>query len=243
MLFSFVLAFVSILAGGIAVISDVGIGSLITPLLSTRTGITTAIVGVAIAHFLGTILHCYLWRKYINKKVLLAFGIPSAAGGLLGAYLNANLNSVVLATIFAWLLIFFGAMGLSGLVKYFRLPSGVSWFVGIVSGVLGGLVGNQGGIRAASMLSFKLTGKQFIATAIAISLMVDIARIPVYVMLEREKIFSIWHFILVATVGVALGTFIGSRVLEKIPDKIYRLGISAIIFFIGIYELLHRFSL
>jgi hypothetical protein len=50
---------------------------------------------------------------------------------------------------------------------------------GAVSGVLGSLVGNQGGIRSLAMLGFDVPRRAFVATATAVGLIVDGARLPV----------------------------------------------------------------
>jgi hypothetical protein len=55
------------------------------------------------------------------------------------------------------------------------------------------LVGNQGGIRSAALLGFELEKQQFVATATAIGLFVDGARMPIYVATQHEELIQIWH--------------------------------------------------
>jgi uncharacterized membrane protein YfcA len=235
--FEVILVLVSIFGGGIATIADFGIGSFIIPLLSLKTGTGAAIIGVSIAHFLGTGFHFYTWREHVNRKVLLGFGLPSAAGGIIGAFLNSAIYNSILTIIFGSLLIFAGIMGLTGLTERLRFTGKVGWISGALSGLLGGLVGNQGGIRSASMLGFGLTAKEYIATAAGIALLVDIARIPIYVVLQSNEIIAIWQYIVFATIGVFIGTFLGGWLLRKIPEKVFRIGVSLIIYLVGIFEL------
>ena len=236
-MFEIILVLVSILGGGLATIADFGIGSFIIPLLSLEIGTGPAIIGVSIAHFLGTSFHFYMWREFVNRKVLLAFGLPSAAGGIIGALLNSAIYNNILTVIFGSLLIFAGIMGLTGLTEKLRFTGKVGWISGALSGLLGGLVGNQGGIRSASMLGFGLTAKEYIATAAGIALMVDIARIPIYVVLQSAEIVAIWRYVALASIGVFIGTFLGGWMLRKIPEKIFRIGVSLIIYLVGIFEL------
>jgi uncharacterized protein len=56
MLFSIILAIVSIVSGAIASLAGFGIGSLLTPLLALKTSLSVAVAGVSIAHFFGTSL-------------------------------------------------------------------------------------------------------------------------------------------------------------------------------------------
>lgn len=240
MVFQIILAVVAIVAGAVASLAGFGIGSLLTPLLALRTGIGIAVAGVAIAHFFGTALRFLLLRKYLNKQIFLSFGLTSAAGGLVGALLHNTFQNIVLTIIFGCLLVFAGASGLSGLAEKLSFKGVIAWFAGGISGLFGGLVGNQGGIRSAALLGFKLEKDQFVATATGIALMVDIARVPVYLAVEWAQIASIWGFILIATIGVILGTMGGKRILEKMPEYIFKKTVSTIILLIGVLILIER---
>lgn len=240
MLFSLILAIVAVVAGGIASLAGFGIGSLLTPLLAMKMGTVVAVSGVSIAHFCGTALRSFLLRKSVNKKVLISFGLTSAAGGLVGALLHNTFQNIVLTIIFGCLLILAGASGLTGLSDKIRLQGPVVWLAGGLSGLFGGLVGNQGGIRSAGLLGFKLDKTQFVATATAIALMVDAARIPVYLIFQWEQIISIWQYALIMTAGVVISTLGGKKVLEKLPENLFKKTVSAIILLIGILLLILR---
>ncbi len=234
------LLLVAILAGGVASISGFGIGSLITPLLAFKIGTGIAVAGVSIAHFLGTALRFWIWKQYINKRVLLSFGITSAIGGLAGALFHNIFQNVILTVIFGCLLVFAGFSGLAGISEKLRFNGPAAWIAGALSGVFGGLVGNQGGIRSAAMFGFDLKGKEFIATATGIALAVDIARMPVYLMVQWKDIFNIWPLIAIASIGVLIGTEIGAWTLGKIPETIFKKAVAGIILLIGIFVLIHR---
>src|SRR5438046_953463 len=88
-----------------------------------------------------------------------------------------------------------------------------------VTGLLGGLVGNQGGIRTAAMLGFDVPKEAFVATATAVALFVDGARVPVYLATQGRNIADIWPLVLTATVGVVIGTAVGTRVLGRLPPR------------------------
>ena len=234
------LAAVAIIAGGIASLAGFGIGSLLTPLLAVKTGISVAVAGVSIAHFLGTALRFFLLRKSVNRQVFITFGITSAVGGLIGALLHNTFQNIVLTIIFGCLLVLAGIMGLTGLSEKVRFPGIAAWFAGGLSGLFGGLVGNQGGIRSAALLGFKLEREEFVATATGIALMVDVARVPVYLSVQWHQVTSIWVYILIASIGVLAGTLGGKRILEKIPAAVFKKVVSSIILLIGILVLIVR---
>src|SRR5213593_1825580 len=73
----------------------------------------------------------------------------------------------------------------------------------------------------------------FVATATAIALMVDVARVPVYVFTEAPRLLPLWPLLAVGTVGVLLGTIGGERILRRIPKELLQKVIAAIILALG----------
>jgi uncharacterized membrane protein YfcA len=110
-----------------------------------------------------------------------------------------------------------------------------AWVAGAISGALGGLVGNQGGIRTAAMLGFNVPKESFVATATAIGLFVDGARLPVYLATQWREITAIWPLVLTATVGVVIGTAFGTRILGWVPQRVFRRVIAVLLIALGVY--------
>jgi hypothetical protein len=81
----------------------------------------------------------------------------------------------------------------------------VLFLVAALAGAFGGLVGNQGGIRSAALLGFDLSRDAFVATATAIGLFVDCARMPVYLATQHAQLRSLALQIAIAIAGVVIG--------------------------------------
>ena len=225
---------VAVLAGAIASVAGFGIGSVLTPLVASRSGMQAAVAIVALPHFAATVLRAYRLRKSIDRDVLVRFGITSAAGGLVGALLHERLKSDVLGVVFGCLLVFAGLSGLSGLSKRMRFGRTTAWIAGAVSGAFGGLVGNQGGIRSAALLGFDIRREAFVATATAVGVVVDLVRLPVYLAVEGGTVLRAWPVVGAATIGVLVGTLAGERVLRRISESTFRILVSSIILALGI---------
>jgi uncharacterized protein len=236
-LFLLVTIAVAFVAGAIAAVSGFGIGSLLTPLLAVRVGTKLAVAAVSIPHMTATALRLWIMRKEVDRRLLWSFGLMSAAGGLFGALLQAAAESPVLTGLFSVLLIFTGVMGLTGLSERLRFRGWVGWVAGAVSGFLGGLVGNQGGIRSAAMLGFNVPRRAFVATATAVGVIVDLARTPVYLATQGRELAELWPWPLAATGGAVAGTLIGERVLRRLPDPVYRKLVAALVLALGIFML------
>jgi uncharacterized membrane protein YfcA len=99
------------------------------------------------------------------------------------------------------------------------------------------MVGNQGGIRSAALLAFDSDKQSFVATATAVGLIVDGARMPVYVAAHGARLIDIWPLIAVATAGVVVGTLSGVRVLRRVPDPIFRRLVAALLLALGVWML------
>jgi hypothetical protein len=233
------LTLAGIVAGAIAAISGFGIGSILTPMLAASIGTKLSVAVVSIPHFIGTTLRFAVIREHVDRHVLWSFGITSAAGGLAGALLHIWLRSVVLGYVLGVLLVFAGVMGLTGLAARMRFGKRAGWVAGAVSGVFGGLVGNQGGIRSAALQGFGLQRDAFVATATAIALLVDVFRMPVYAALQWRQIAAQWPAALIATIGVVVGTLSGKWMLRRIPQNVFRMIVASIILALGIWMLMH----
>jgi uncharacterized membrane protein YfcA len=224
---------VATMAGAIASVAGFGVGSLLTPLVGLYLDIKVAVAVVSIPHLIGTALRYWMLHKHVDWRVLWSFGLTSAAGGLVGALLGTFLKSPALTAVLGVLLVFAGVSGVTGLAGRMRFRGWTAWIAGAVSGMFGGLVGNQGGIRSAALLGFDMPKQAFVATATAVGLMVDGARMPVYFFTQFQDIANAWPYVLAATVGTVAGTLAGERVLRRIPEATFRKVVAAIILFLG----------
>jgi len=228
-----------IVAGAIAAIAGFGIGSILTPLLALWVGTKLAVALVSIPHFIGTGLRFLVIRQYVDRHVLWSFGLTSAAGGLTGAILHIWLRSTALGYVLGALLVFAGITGITGIASRMRFGARTAWIAGALSGLFGGMVGNQGGIRSAALLGFSLQLEAFVATATAIALLIDVCRMPVYAALQFHSVVAAWPLTALATVGVVIGTLSGKWMLHRIPLNVFRAVVAGIILALGIWMLLH----
>lgn len=235
MVFSALLFIASLVAGSVAAVVGFGIGSLLTPTLAIQTGTKLAVAAIAIPHFVGSLQRFWLLRRHVDRRVLVGFGITSALGGLAGALLHARVSSRALAIVFGALLLLAAISELSGWIQRVRWGRRAAWIAGALSGAFGGLVGNQGGIRSAAMLGFDVPRTSFVATATAIALFVDAARLPVYLATQWSEIEHAWRWLAIGTIGVVVGTAAGTRVLGRIPERTFRRIIAMFLLALGIY--------
>lgn len=214
--------------------SGFGIGSLLTPVLMLSMPTAHAVAVLAIPHAWATTIRWLRLRSDVDGPTFKQFGVASAVGGLAGAALQARLASPTLTIVLASLLVLAGGTEL--VRRPIPLPRTGFWRLlgGILSGLFGGLVGNQGGIRAAALLGFGLNPRQLVATATAAALLVDAARVPIYFLSAGPVIVEATRLWLVVSVGVTIGTFLGVPALRRIPESIYRRLVGGLLLLLGI---------
>lgn len=225
----------ALIGGSIAAIAGFGIGSILTPALSTQVPATVAVAAVSIPHFAATALRLWMLRRHIDLQLLKSFGLMSAIGGLAGAALGSFATSRALEITLAMLLLFVGMGNLLGITKRMKFTGPWAWIAGTISGFLGGLVGNQGGLRAGAMTGLGVSRDAFVATATATGLIVDAARMPVYFAARWEQLLPLWPIILAMTAAALVGTFLGTKLLRRIPEKQFMPVVAILLIALGIW--------
>lgn len=229
---------VGLLSGATAAVVGFGIGSLLTPLLVTRLTPDLAVAVVALPHLLATIVRYWQHRIHIDRAVFIRFGIPSVIGSLAGALLQGRLSTSILLAVLGVLLVATGVTNLIGRFQEWRPHPLVVTILGGLSGLFGGLAGNQGGLRAAGLSTFGMSPRAFLATSTAVALIIDLARTPIYIARVYEELIPLWLPIAVAAAGCLIGTVAGERLFLHIPVQTYRKVIGAAIVVLGTWLLM-----
>jgi uncharacterized membrane protein YfcA len=229
---------VGVVSGATAAVSGFGIGSLLTPLLALRLGVADAVVAVTIPHALATGLRTWRLRRAIDTRVLRSFGLLSAAGGLVGALAHGAVSQRALTIVLGALLVATTVAVLTDWARRWTVTGPASSVLGFASGLFGGLAGNQGGLRAAALMTQSLSPAQFVATATATGLLVDAVRTPIYLSRTGGEILGYAWPIGIATVGTIVGTLLGERMLLGLAPERFRRIVAGLIGLLGVWLLM-----
>ena len=231
----FTLFALSAFASAVASVTGFGIGSILTPFIAIASGTPLAVAAVALPHVTAAALRlAMLWRS-VAWRVLVTFGLASAAGALAGALLRPVFGARGLTLVLGVLLVMTAIATLSGWLERRDVGRTGAIALGAVSGIFGGLVGNQGGVRSGALLAFRLDPRAFVATATASALLVDLARTPIYLLRSRSELAPVATEIGVMTAGVVLGTILGERILRRIPYELFKKLVAAAVGAIGVW--------
>lgn len=215
-----------------------GVGSVLTPTFTLFYDVKTAVFLVSIVHLANNILKLGLFLRHVEKNILVRFGIVSVLGAIAGSFLQGYAAHEWVKVALALFLIVSGASEFIPKSASVRIPRRLDFLGGFFSGLMGGLIGNQGAIRSAYLLNYNLSKEAFIATSTSIAILIDLSRIPVYIYQQAEQLRDA-GLALVLITGVAFaGTLAGRGLLKKISLERFRKFVSVFLIAFGLFLLL-----
>lgn len=190
----------------------------------------------AVFHVSSNLAKIALFRKGIDRKLILQMGIPAVALVIAGAYLSQFIDSYWLEISLAIFLILMSIVLL--LKPNFQLqPNAITAVTGgAISGLAAGLVGTGGAIRGLVLAAFALNKNVFIATSAFIDLGIDVSRSAVYV---EAGYFTVQMLPLIPMLLILsfLGTALGRYLLQFISEQKFQRYVLGLILFVGISTL------
>lgn len=242
---------VALLASILTFFSGFGLGTLLLPAFALFFPVEQAVAMTAVVHFLNNLVKLALTGRYLDRKVLLRFGLPAIIASLLGAWLLVRLAGG--APAFAWhgfgrdfavmpVELVVGALllafALVELVPRWRDASfDARWMPlgGVLSGFFGGLSGMQGALRSAFLARAGLDKQAFIGTGVAIACLVDFTRLGVYAKALAGQHQALRYDVLAAAVAAAtLGAILGNRMLHKMTMPGVQRLVAALLFVVAL---------
>lgn len=200
-----------------------GFGSsmLVMPLAAFFLPFDQALGLTALFHVFSNAAKIMLFRKGLDRRLLLHMGVPAVIGVVLGARLTAFLPGDTMQLLLSIALLVL-ALLLFMLPRVRIEPSirnaGVG---GAVSGFVAGLVGTGGAIRGLALAAFDLEKSVFISTSAWIDLGVDLSRTVVYAG-QGYLTEQVWTYLPAMAVVSLTGTWIGRWVLGMVSQERFR---------------------
>ena len=190
----------------------------------------------ALFHLSSNISKIFLFKKGLNKFLLLYIGAPSVIFVIIGGYLSKVFNSVWLEVALGIFLILLSSLFLIRKKLEVSPTKKNSLIGGSLSGFTAGLLGTGGAVRGLTMAAFNLEKSVFIATSAFIDFMVDATRTIVYFQNGYIHDHDLKYVPFLFVIGL-LGSYIGKRILVYIPQSKFKRISLGLILFIGLATL------
>lgn len=226
--------FSGFLAEILGTIAGFGSSSIFLPFVAQVLDFHNALILAAIYHIFWNTSRLILFHQYVNKHILILFGIPSILCTILGAMLVTYIDQNVLKGCLGIILVVFAGYSLLGHTWKVKPRPLFGLIGGGLSGFSAGLIGTGGVLRGASMSLFHLPKEQYIATIASIALLVDVTRIPIYFgngFLVRE----FWILLPFLALIAFIGSYVGRKMVKLLPEKVFqKIILVSIMIFAGI---------
>ncbi|RJF71896.1 sulfite exporter TauE/SafE family protein [Deinococcus cavernae] len=205
----------------------------------TKLAITESLAIVGSISLFGMLP--YARKGLVNWPRFAWFGVPGLLGTTLGASLSQHMTGSLQLTIFAVVMLLAAFMMFRPGAKEQPEPGhcspGFTALQGLGVGLLTGVVGVGGGflIIPALVLLGKLPMKYAVGTSLAIITLNSYSGFAKHVAQAQEPLH--WPLILIfAAIGIA-GSWLGSRLGQKVSNTALRKGFAAFLVVMGAYVL------
>lgn len=220
------LSFVVLIASIVGTTSGFGISTIMVPTLLLFFPLSSTLLLVGIIHWFGNLWKLLLFKKGLNLKLILSFGIPGILSSYLGAKLVFSLPEEILIRALGFgFIIYVIYLFLSPKFEV-KTDKKTTIFGGLTYGFIAGLTGVGGAVRSAFLMLYDLKKEIFIATSGAIALFVDTTRVATYIAegskLETEYLYGLILFIPISF----LGANIAKKLVGRIPQDKFRLVVA-----------------
>lgn len=223
----------ALLAEIIGTIGGFGSSVFFVPIANFYFDFQTVLGITAMFHVVSNLSKIALFKKGIDKKLILYIGAPAVLfvviGGVISKYLATHFLEIILG-------IFLVALSLLFLIKKNLIikPNKKEAVIGgTLSGFIAGILGTGGAIRGLTMAAFNLEKNVFIATSAFIDFGVDFSRTIVYFFNGYITKSILIYIPFLVVIGI-LGTYIGKLFLTKISQDNFKKYSLLLILVIGI---------
>ena len=228
------LAIVVFLGGLLGTTAGFGASTIMIPIALLFYPLQETLLFVGIIHFLGNVWKIVIFKKSIQWKLILSFGIPGIVAGFLGASLVFRVSDVILSRILAGFIIFYVAYIIlkpSFKVRPNNFSAGVG---GFLSGFMAGIFGMGGAVRSLFLSTFNLPKEIYLVTGAAIALVIDISRLSTYIssgtILEEKILWSMFLFVPLSFIAARVAKLI----VDKIPQKYFRTVVAVVLLIMAV---------
>lgn len=247
------IAIVAAGASALTLFSGFGLGTLLLPAFALFLPTPMAVAATGVVHLLNNLFKGGLLGRSADWRTVWRFGLPAVPAAIVGAWLLAQLGDT--PRLFEWTvsgrsfgptgaglavglaLIVLAALELQRWFQELRAPAPLMPLGGALTGLLGGLTGQQGALRSIFLLRSGLSPERFIATGVMIAILIDLSRLGAYWAAFRaaglHPAGREGLMVIVGTLAAALGAYVAARHAKTVTITGIRYGVAVLLMAIG----------
>jgi uncharacterized membrane protein YfcA len=194
----------------------------------------------SVFHVFSNLSKIWLFRKTINYRLVVLIGLPGTVAVLAGAWLQGVAGFSYTRLVLGLFLFLFALLML--LFPNWKMPENrkLASVAGAVAGFLAGFTGTGGAVRGLALSAFGLPGAVFLGTSASIDLFVDSGRALIYWYngYFGSKEAALIPLLLAVSV---LGSWAGKKILEHLPETVFRKTVLLLIMATGLMMLVQTY--
>jgi uncharacterized protein len=220
-------------ASTIAAITGTGGGLILLPAMTLLFGVRDAVPMFAVAQLIGNLSRVVLNRREVQLPVVGWFALGALPMAVLGAIAFARAPEAGLVRMLGGFLI------LCVIVRHAQKKRlrdfSPKWFtpIGAVFAFISALIGTAGPFMAPFFLAFGLTRGAYIGTEALATLAMHAGKIPTYYMTGTLSHLAIVVGLALGPVMI-LGSWLGKRIVDRIPAKSFTIMIDIVVIAFGV---------
>ena len=224
---------VALAASTLAAITGFGGAAVLLPALVLAFGVRDAVPILTVAQLVGNGARVWFNRRELDRRVVGWFALGCVPLALLGGVLFSRAPAAILTRLLGLFLLL--------VVAWRRLRPGVGSrpplrafaLVGAGSGFLSALLGSVGPLMAPFFLAYGLVKGAYIGTEALSTVVMHLAKLAAYRGTDVLPTSSLLAGLAIGPVMV-LGSWIGKRVVDRMPERLFILLIEGVMTVAGL---------
>jgi len=231
------LALVALAASTLAAVTGFGGAAVLLPVLIVVFGVREAIPILTVAQVIANGSRVWFNRRDLDWRVVAWFALGGVPMALLGGYLFATAPLSALTRLLGAFLLF--VVVWRHLRPMRARPFPVAAFAGIGAGAsfLSALLGSVGPVMAPFFLEYGLVKGAYIGTEALSTVVMHVTKLVAY---RQSSILTRSGVLVGIALGpiMILGSFLGKRIVDRLPERVFVAIIEAVLVTAGILFLI-----
>jgi len=223
----------ALVASTLAAITGFGGAAVLLPFLVAAFGMREAVPILTVAQLIGNASRVWFNRRELNWRVVGWFALGGVPMALLGGYLFAAAPLHALTRALGGLLLL--VVVLRHVKARFTKTFPVAAFAGIGAGssLLSALLGSVGPLMAPFFLAYGLVKGAYIGTEALSTVVMHVVKLIAY---RQTAVLSGADALIGLALGpvMVFGSFVGKRVVNRLPEKVFVLMIEFVLLAAGV---------
>ena len=219
------LALVAFIAALLAAVTGFGGAAVLLPMLVFVVGVREAIPILTVAQLIGNASRVWFNRGELNWRVVCWFALGGVPMALVGGVLFAHAPLAALTRVLGAFLILIVVLRHMPKMRAFKTPLKGFAVIGAASSFLSALLGSVGPLMAPFFLAYGLVKGAYIGTEALSTVVMHIAKLIAYRQSAVLPLHAVVSGLALGPIMVA-GSFVGKRVVDRLPERVFVLIID-----------------